>query len=410
MNTDNKNSKIESKMSADTIMTLGRVCLLLCFTIFFTIITVAIGRKLVNVRMLVLGIIGIGLLAAGIKLVGKAKKIKKYGSTAVSVPEQQNSAADSMPTVVGYFPDDNAEKPVPLYYAPMIYKNETIRQDGSNCDETDTEIHFSVGAGTLIMNKKPYRLAPYPAGYTTAGSASTQKMAIRMMRNPLGEEWIGIHERCEDIFKVFGNKIHIQVLTYEEAVSEMNATDVCKGIVINPLTPNPVAKAKNAAVNMKPQGDASKGEIDDLSYVKKMNMTKLGNWFMYDVALDARPLGWEQIVMVVDSIAKQDMVKVEKLEAGRMVGSPIDLKDEYEKSNHEIVNMPTLKQEASNLAIAGLSKRAGLVQVVLFNQTNIIKFMTIQENEDIIRRYAETIARKSFDTPDDMKLGRPHEE
>lgn len=264
--------KKESKLSKDTIMTIGAVEMMLGFIILFAI-TMSMLNGMFNIRMVIMGILGVILFYSGIKSVKKAKKMS-------SIPNDIPKEEDYIPKETEYIPQKNND-------------------------------------------------------------------AVKLSKNMEGE------------------------------------ADIKKTV--------------------------QKGEIDDLSYVKKIQMTKLGNWFMYDVLLDARPLGWEQIVIVVNSIAKLDMVHVDKIEVSQMAGTPVNLMDEYEKSGHEIVNMPTLKKEASNIAIAGSSKRAGLVQVVFFNQTSLIKFMTMEEKEDTIRRYTETIARKSFDTPDDMKLGRPHE-
>lgn len=264
--------KKESKLSKDTIMTIGAVEMMLGFIILFAI-TMSMLNGMFNIRMVIMGILGVILFYSGIKSVKKAKKMS-------SIPNDIPKEEDNISKEAEYIPQKNND-------------------------------------------------------------------AVKLSKNVEGE------------------------------------ADIKKTV--------------------------QKGEIDDLSYVKKIQMTKLGNWFMYDVLLDARPLGWEQIVIVVNSIAKLDMVHVDKLEVSQMAGTPVNLMDEYEKSGHEIVNMPTLKKEASNIAIAGSSKRAGLVQVVFFNQTSLIKFMTMEEKEDTIRRYTETIARKSFDTPDDMKLGRPHE-
>ena len=43
----------------------------------------------------------------------------------------------------------------------------------------------------------------------------------------------------------------------------------------------------------------------------------------------------------------------------------------------------------------------------LFNQTQILRFFTIIDNEELVKKYAETVIRRTFGTENEMKLGKP---
>ena len=71
--------------------------------------------------------------------------------------------------------------------------------------------------------------------------------------------------------------------------------------------------------------------------------------------------------------------------------------------------MPELKTERGQLAIGGMSRVLGFcpVKIVWFNQTKIFRIFTIPDNDELMLRYAETVIRRTFGTPDAMKKAKP---
>ena len=62
----------------------------------------------------------------------------------------------------------------------------------------------------------------------------------------------------------------------------------------------------------------------------------------------------------------------------------------------------------ANLGLGGMSKIIGApVKIVWFNQTRVIRIFTPADNEDLLTKYAETMIRRSFGTPDEMKKAKP---
>lgn len=47
------------------------------------------------------------------------------------------------------------------------------------------------------------------------------------------------------------------------------------------------------------------------------------------------------------------------------------------------------------------------MKIVWFNQTKILRFFTIIDDDTLIKKYAETVVRRTFGTPDAMKLAKP---
>lgn len=66
--------------------------------------------------------------------------------------------------------------------------------------------------------------------------------------------------------------------------------------------------------------------------------------------------------------------------------------------------MKSLSEEAGALGLGGMSKIVGgPVKVVWINQSRVLRLFTPANDEDLMTRYAETIIRRTFGTPDAMK-------
>lgn len=47
------------------------------------------------------------------------------------------------------------------------------------------------------------------------------------------------------------------------------------------------------------------------------------------------------------------------------------------------------------------------MKIVWFNQTQVLRFFTIVDDETLIKKYIETVIRRTFGTNDAMKLAKP---
>ena len=47
------------------------------------------------------------------------------------------------------------------------------------------------------------------------------------------------------------------------------------------------------------------------------------------------------------------------------------------------------------------------MKIVWINQTNTLRLFTFTEDEEPVKRYVETMVRRTFGTGDAMKLGKP---
>lgn len=81
-----------------------------------------------------------------------------------------------------------------------------------------------------------------------------------------------------------------------------------------------------------------------------------------------------------------------------------ELIDAFNASGKSIKAMKSLREEAGALGIGGMSKLVGApVKIVWINQTGVIRIMTPINDEDLLTRYAESVVRRNFGTPDAMK-------
>ena len=159
------------------------------------------------------------------------------------------------------------------------------------------------------------------------------------------------------------------------------------------------------------KGTKAQYEIDDISYIKEIKRSKAGAWVQYDVLLAARGYGWETILDWADYVAGEDVSKISKVAVALMPGMPeTDYLNEYSQSG-SFSKTEQLKIEKGLFTIGGLSKELGApLQIVWLNQTNVLRFFTTTDDETLMTRYIETMIRRTFNTPDSMKLAKPVEE
>ena len=151
-------------------------------------------------------------------------------------------------------------------------------------------------------------------------------------------------------------------------------------------------------------------EIDNLSYIQEMAHSKLSNWEQYDVLLAARGYGWDMILDWADYMVQEDVENISKASLSVMPGmEEKDFLSEY-KQRGSFSQTDVLKNEYGLLTIGGMSKRLRApVQIIWLNQTRSLRFFTIVKDEVLMMSYFETMIRKTFNTPDEMKLAKPFE-
>ena len=144
--------------------------------------------------------------------------------------------------------------------------------------------------------------------------------------------------------------------------------------------------------------------IDDITYIYEMRHIPGEQWQQYDVLLAASGYGWDMMKAWADYMAEADLQHIDEV----TVGFTNNMIDSYLKHGEKCQNMPELEEEMRALSIAGFSKILNEpVKIVWFNQTRVLRFFTITNNELLMKKYIETVIRRNFGTADAMKLGKP---
>ena len=150
--------------------------------------------------------------------------------------------------------------------------------------------------------------------------------------------------------------------------------------------------------------------LDDVSYIAKTHHIPAGAWHQYDFLLAAQGYGWAYMVSQADYMAAADLANIGTITVAEIANAPeAELIDQYHAHGDRIAEIPALQAEKGVLAIGGMSRvfRGSPVKIVWFNQTKLLRIFTTFDNEDLLLRYAETAIRRTFGTPDAMKLAKP---
>ena len=178
----------------------------------------------------------------------------------------------------------------------------------------------------------------------------------------------------------------------------------------SPKKSTPISKEadKNIPNNNQVPQIGFKYEIDDMSYIAEMEHTKCGAWERYDFEIAARGYGWDDMIDWADYMTSADLDNISKVSKNLIPGAnDEDILDEFLKYKN-FKEMPSLKMESGVLSIGGISKSIGVpVMIVWTNQTQFLRILTVIDNDEILRRYTETVIRRTFNTPDAMKLAKP---
>lgn len=177
----------------------------------------------------------------------------------------------------------------------------------------------------------------------------------------------------------------------------------------SPVKENSDSEPSNSRVVPEPPAPAD-DELDDVTFIKAMRHIVLsdGVWHQYDVLLDASGYGWDMMKDWADYMATADLEQISEVAAGTIHAEKQNVTESYTASGGKCRETPELDTEQGMLSIAGLSKTLGApVKIVWINQTRTLRFFTIKEDDLRMRKYVETMVRRSFGTENAMKLGKP---
>ena len=147
--------------------------------------------------------------------------------------------------------------------------------------------------------------------------------------------------------------------------------------------------------------------IDDVTYIRDIKHIPSVPWHQYDVLLAAQCYGWDYIIDWANYMATTDLEQISQVTVSSADKSA-DITESYIKSNGKFSETEELKNEAASLSVAGISKTLKApMKIVWFNQTQVLRFFTIVDDETLIKKYIETVIRRTFGTNDAMKLAKP---
>lgn len=148
--------------------------------------------------------------------------------------------------------------------------------------------------------------------------------------------------------------------------------------------------------------------LNDITFIKAISHTSAGEWQQYDVVLDARGYGWETMKEWADYMATADLEHISRVEAGILGGKKQDVTQSYADHGGKCKQTPELNTEQGMLSMAGFSRALKApVKIVWMNQTQKLRFFTTTADELLIRKYVETVIRRTFETENAMKPGKP---
>ena len=147
--------------------------------------------------------------------------------------------------------------------------------------------------------------------------------------------------------------------------------------------------------------------IDDVTYIREIKHIR-GKWQQYDVLLEARGYGWDYMVDTAAYMEGADLDNVSTVTTAPMGNMPeTEHINEYRASQKSLKEFEPLSVEQGQLAIGGISRvLKAPVKIVWFNQTKILRVFSLVDDDVLMTKYIETVIRRTFGTPDEMKLAK----
>lgn len=148
--------------------------------------------------------------------------------------------------------------------------------------------------------------------------------------------------------------------------------------------------------------------LDDITFIREMKHMPAGPWHQYDVLLAAQGYGWDMMKDWADYMAEADLEHISQVTTGSLGVQERDITASYSNSGSKCKNTPELNAEMGILSVAGMSKALKApMKIVWINQTQVLRFFTLSDDELLVKKYVETMIRRTFGTESAMKLGKP---
>ena len=153
--------------------------------------------------------------------------------------------------------------------------------------------------------------------------------------------------------------------------------------------------------------------LDDISYIQEIKHLhgNVGNvvWQQYDILLAAQHYDWWTMVDWAAYMESADINMIESVvvaDLAEAIGT--EIAHVYNQNKVGLKNFEKLKKEKARLSIYGHSHTLNSsVQIVWFNQTRVLRVITLIDDEVLIKKYVETVIRRTFGIKDAMKLANP---
>ncbi len=157
---------------------------------------------------------------------------------------------------------------------------------------------------------------------------------------------------------------------------------------------------------------ADKPMLDDTSYIQEVQhlsgQVGFVVWQQYDILLATQPYDWWTMVDWANYVEAEELDSLDSLRIGAPGQEETELVHVYNQNKVGLKNFDRLKEEYGSLSIAGHSRTLNDdVQIVWFNQQKVLRIFTHINDEAVITRYAETLIRRTFGTPDAMRPAKP---
>ena len=172
-------------------------------------------------------------------------------------------------------------------------------------------------------------------------------------------------------------------------------------------------KRKTKAETKAKSANEAETMLDDISYIQEIKHLhgNAGNvvWQQYDILLAAQHYDWWTMVDWAAYMESADINMIESVvvaDLAEAIGT--ELVHVYNQDKVGLKNFEKLKEEQARLSIYGHSHTLNSsVQIVWFNQTRVLRVITLIDDEVLIKKYVETVIRRTFGTKDAMKLAKP---
>ena len=172
-------------------------------------------------------------------------------------------------------------------------------------------------------------------------------------------------------------------------------------------------KRKTKAETKAKSANEAETMLDDISYIQEIKHLhgNAGNvvWQQYDILLAAQHYDWWTMVDWAAYMESADINMIESVvvaDLAEAIGT--ELVHVYNQDKVGLKNFEKLKEEQARLSIYGHSHTLNSsVQIVWFNQTRVLRVITLIDDEIYITKYVETLIRRTFGTKDAMKLAKP---